>query len=88
MSSYITSYTITLTSGGVWRGKGTRYPEGTSPSDASEFWDYGTYQFDGSTLVLHSGFSHTDEASVVHGDTISGAIALPIADAPHAVVMW
>lgn len=87
-ASYLTAYTFTLTPDGFWRGKGTRYPEGVSPSNASEIWDNGTYQFDGTSLVLHSNFSHTDWPSTVRGDTISAMIVLPIGDTPYAVVMW
>ena len=87
-ASYLTGYTITLTPDGFWRAEGTRSPVGTLPSEAMTFEDNGFYQFDGTTLRLHSNFSHTDWPSSLRGDTLTSTMMLPTADAPHAIVMW
>ena len=87
-ASYLTGYTITFTPDGFWRAEGMRSPVGTAPSEATPFEDNGVYQFDGTTLRLHSNFSHTDWPSSLRGDTLTSTIIFPTADAPHAIVMW
>jgi hypothetical protein len=85
----IRDFTLTLSPDGFWQLHGHYEPAGASQSTSfPEFWDNGDYSFDGVTLTLHSNFTHAAWPAVLRGDTIAATAILPIADAPHQVVLW
>jgi hypothetical protein len=85
---FVAQYSFRLERDGSWSSSGVYNPAGAEPTTGTNFWDNGSYRYDGQTLVFHSNFSHTDWPATVRGDTISATILFPIANSTHAVVMW
>ena len=80
------AFRVELWPDGQWYGRGSRRPAGGAVSDTSAFNDNGWYQTDGTSILLHSNFTHTDWPGTIHGDTIIADVSLPIASAKHAIV--
>jgi hypothetical protein len=83
----IVQFQLQLSPDGLWFGSGSRRPLGGAAGDTAAFQDNGWYRSDGTTLLLHSNFTHSDSPGSMRGDTVSMRMLLPVADLPHEIIL-
>jgi hypothetical protein len=85
----VVDFALTFASDGSWQLYGHYEPVGARQTSAlPEFWDNGDYTFDGTTLTLHSNFTHASWPAMLRADTLTTTLTLPFASAPHEAVLW
>jgi hypothetical protein len=83
----VVQFQIHLSPDGLWFGSGSRRPLGGASGDTAVFQDNGWYQSDGTTVLLHSNFTHNDSPGNMRDDTLLVRMQLPVADAAHEMVL-